>query len=130
MQEEIRLTHQRSEAETLLIASDIHQQVFHVVFTTLPSKGMSRASFANKEGPRPLRNKRYPYGFPWLSKFSRRQVDKTTIEAATLLMCAFATMTQGNTGLVLFAPEERGEAHYAESHARGGSLQRFVNWNS
>ena len=42
----------------------IQQQSYDLVFVTFPAKGMSRALFANKQGPAPLRNKRYPYGFP------------------------------------------------------------------
>ena len=50
----------------------VQQQSFNLVFVTLPTKGMSRALFANTQGPAPMRNKRYPYGFPWLSQHTKR----------------------------------------------------------
>ena len=42
------------------VLHSIQQQNYDLVFVTLLAKGMSRALFANKQGPAPLRNKRYP----------------------------------------------------------------------
>ena len=50
----------------------VQQQSYDLVFVTLPTEGMSRALFANAQGPAPLRNKQYPYGFPWLSQHAKR----------------------------------------------------------
>ena len=92
----------------------VQQGNFDLVCVTLPVHGMSRALFANSSGPSPLRSRRYPYGFPWLTAQCKRAVDAITIQAATLMVYAFATMTQRSTGLLLFASEERGEAHFGE----------------
>ena len=59
-------------------------------------------------------SKRCPYVFPWLSTYDRRQVNKTSIDAARLLLRALATMTQCNTDFVRFALEERCEAYFGE----------------
>ena len=96
------------------LVHSIQQQSFDLVFVTLPAKGTSRALFANKQGPAPLRNKRYPYGFPWLSQHAKRVNDSITVDTAFLLTLSFAAMTQNNTGPVLFASEERGQAHFGE----------------
>lgn len=46
-----------------------------VVICTPPCSDFSRAKWANKNGPPPLRNKFYPNGFPWLSTFHRNKAD-------------------------------------------------------
>ena len=92
----------------------MQQQQFDVIVITLPAKGMSRALFANDQGPSPLRSKLYPYGFPWLSQHTKRVNDAVTIEASFLMVLAFAAILQDNTGMVLFAAEERGKAHFGE----------------
>ena len=61
-----------------------------------------------------MRNKRYPSGFPWLSQHTKRVNDAVTVETAFLIALAFAAMAQNSTGLVLFAAEERGKAHFGE----------------
>ena len=68
----------------------------------------------NKQGPSPLRGKMYPYGFPWLSQQAKRVNDAVTTESAFLLALALAAVTQNITGMVLFAAEERGKAHFGE----------------
>ena len=44
----------------------------------------------------------------------KRVNDAVTTETAFLLVLALATLTQNNTGLVMFASKERGEAHFGE----------------
>ena len=100
------------QAKELL--SNVQHQKFDIVFVSLPAKGMARPLFANKQGPSPLRGKMYPYGFPWLSQQAKRVNDAVTTEAAFLLALALAAVTQNNTGMVLFAAEERGKAHFGE----------------
>ena len=74
----------------------------------------SRLLFANASGPSPQRSRMYPYGFPWLPQQGKRATDSVTINAAILLMLAFAAMTQKSTPLLLTTSEERGEAHFGE----------------
>ena len=100
------------DAQRLLF--DISQGKFDMVWITLPTQGMSRTLFANANGPSPQRSRRYPYGFPWLPQQGKRATDAVTIHAATLLVLAFAAMTQKGTALVLTTSEERGEAHFGE----------------
>ena len=100
----------------------IQQGNFDLVCVTLPVHGLSRALFANSSGPSPLRSRRYLYGFPWLTAQSKRAVDAITIQAATLMVYAFATMTRRSTGLLLFASEERAK-RTSGSRALGGNHQ-------
>ena len=80
----------------------------------MPTKGMARSLFSNKEGPAPQRSRLYPYGFPWLTRQGKRATDAVTVHAAVLFVLAFAAMTQKNTGMVLTTSEERGEAQRGE----------------
>ena len=100
------------DAHRLLL--DISQGKFDMVWITLPTQGMPRTLFANANGPSPQRSRRYPYGFPWLPQQGKRATNAVTIHAATLLVLAFAAMTQKGTALVLTTSEERGEAHFGE----------------
>ena len=52
---------------------------FQMVMATPPCNTHSRVVWANSQGPRPLRSKRYPMGFPWL-------------EGAQLLKCRQANL--------------------------------------
>ena len=47
----------------------------HFVLATPPCSTHSRAVWANSFGPCPIRSKRYPRGFPWLSSGHRSKVD-------------------------------------------------------
>ena len=93
---------------------NISQGKFDMVWITLPTQGMSRTHFANANGPSPQRSRRHPCGFPWLPEQGKRATDSVTINAAALLVLAFAAMTQKNTALVLTTSEERGEGHFGE----------------
>ena len=48
------------------------------------------------------------------SQVSLHKASALLIQAATCLVYAFATMTRRSTGLLLFASEVRGEAHFGE----------------
>ena len=48
------------------IIQRIKAREFIVVITTPPCNTHSRARYANANGPRPLRSKQWPWGFPWL----------------------------------------------------------------
>ena len=74
---------------------------------------MSRTLFANANGLAPQRSHMCPYGFPWLPQQGKRATDAVTINAAILLVLAFAAMTQKNTA-VLTTSEEHDEVHFGE----------------
>ena len=48
---------------------------YHVVLTSPPCGTFSRARWANRSGPAPLRLRHCPRGFPWLAKGQRQGVD-------------------------------------------------------
>ena len=51
---------------------------FDVIVTTPPCSSFSRARFANKQGPRPVRSQEHPRGFPWLGK-ERKEVNEANL---------------------------------------------------
>ena len=64
----------RDEADNLLdkerleaIRADIAKGLYDAAFITPPCSTFSRATWANKMGPRPVRSAQWPQGFPWLS---------------------------------------------------------------
>jgi hypothetical protein len=46
---------------------------YHILIAAPPCEQYSRALFANRDGPRPLRDRRYPRGFPWMKKPQQRK---------------------------------------------------------
>ena len=47
----------------------------HFILVTPPCNTFSRAVWSNPWGPRPIRNNRYIYGFPWLSGYLRHKAE-------------------------------------------------------
>ena len=52
---------------------------YDAIFTSPPCGTFSRARWANKEGPRPLRLARFPRGFPWLSGAQKQGVEEANV---------------------------------------------------
>ena len=55
-----------SVQKTLIARIESHE--FDVVVVTPPCSSWSRALFNRKPGPRPVRDRRHPWGYPWLQK--------------------------------------------------------------
>lgn len=53
----------------------IRQGNFNAVFVSPPCNTWSRAPHSNEWGPRPIRNRQWPCGFPWLSNRHRELAD-------------------------------------------------------
>ena len=65
---------QRDEAQDVLsdsfwlrLLNKVRRHEFNIIFMSPPCSTFSRATFANRAGPPPLRNSDWPEGFPWLS---------------------------------------------------------------
>ena len=61
----------------------------------MPPCGQDRFALVIQAHPKPTQtkqSKRYPCGFPWLSKYGRREGDKVSIDAACLFMFPLATV--------------------------------------
>ena len=85
----------------------VQQGNFDLVCVTLPVHGMSRALFANSSGPSPT-------GFLGSRHKANALLMRSPFRQRLSMVYAFATMTRRSTGLLLFASEERGEAHFGE----------------
>ena len=64
-----------SESLWASILSEIRQGKYHAAFFTPPCNTWSRARFSNRRGPKPVRNRHWPWGFPWLERKSRSQAE-------------------------------------------------------
>jgi len=79
---------------------------FDLVLASPPCSSFSRARWASKAGPRPVRSKAFPRGFPWL-----KQAKQSTIDANKLVDFATAALDAqfGNGGMGLLEhPEDLG----------------------
>ena len=57
------------------IIQDISEGKFHIVICTPPCSTWSRVRMANRRGPPPLRSREHMWGYPWLHKRYRGEVD-------------------------------------------------------
>ena len=67
---------------------DISKGVYDFVIASPPCNTWSRACWANSQGPRPLRPKTHPLGFPWLEGDKKDKADTSNI----LTFFAFVAM--------------------------------------
>ena len=54
---------------------------YDIVIATPPCHTFSRAVFANRDGPRPVRDALHPRGFPWLEGSKRKLADEGNVLA-------------------------------------------------
>ena len=104
----------------------IKEGAFVLVAASPPCGTFSRARHANRRGPRPVRSKAYPRGFPWLEGAARRN---TTSATALVDFAARALRMQHATrpGLtVLEHPEDLGRV----GPDVPGSIWQFTNIQS
>ena len=52
-----------------------------MVFASPPCATLSRAVYSNSQGPKPVRSREYPLGFPWASNKSRAKAEEGNILA-------------------------------------------------
>ena len=65
---------------------------FHVIFVTPPCSSFSRVRFASSMGPRPIRDRQHPWGYPWLSVKMRAEATlANTLVLQTVEACAAAS---------------------------------------
>ena len=91
---------------------DVEEGKHHTVISTPPCSGFSRVLYANNRGPKPLRNRRYPWGFPWLTAGDRRKVEKDNALIKFNFQVLKAVASAGGMGLTEHpeAPAQHPEA--------------------
>eukprot|EP00973_Karenia_brevis_P090588 12403332-Karenia_brevis.AAC.1 len=100
-------------------------QKAHAVIVTPPCNTHSRALWANANGPRPVRNKQYPKGFPWLEK-----TDKQRCQLGNLLVdrsldfLDWATSINDKMIWFLEHPEDLGRTRSGDDPASLWQLER------
>ena len=74
------------------LLQEIRAGLYNVVIMTPPCNTWSRARFSNRRGPRPVRNREWPWGFPWLERRLRDQCEQgNAFVRMTLEGCQAAT---------------------------------------
>ena len=80
-----------------------------MVLSTPPCNAFSRAVFANKNGPRPIRDRMYPKGFPWLDSASKKLADEGNILSDFTVSIAEAAL-EANVLFLIEFPEDLGKS--------------------
>ena len=98
------------------------------VIAVLGKATWERARLMNKEGPPPLRDISWPWGFPWLSQGNRKAVEAANDELRhAIFTMETARARSPSVHLSLFAPEDLG----ITDQGRPASLWQLVelsNW--
>ena len=100
---------------------------YHMVIITPPCSNYSRAVWANRFGPRPLRSARFPRGFPWLSSKDKEKADLNTgLVDFTWAVLRRVDELQNSQCIVAFAehPEDLGRVRNQGPEAVPASIWR------
>ena len=90
------------------LREQIQAKEFNAVVLQLPMSGMGRAQHFSSLSTKPLRGRQHPFGFPWLDHEERSRADRTTLEAASMLLLVQECVKEQNSHVVLTAPEDLG----------------------
>ena len=95
------------------VLDQISAKKFDVVITTPPCDTFSRVQWSNSAGPRPVRSRQYPWGFPWLSgkNLKRCEAGNTLVRRSFEAMW---TAFQAKAGTLLEHPEDLGQTDTAQ----------------
>ena len=89
------------------LLGEVARGKYDFILASPPCETWSRALFANRNGPRPLRDSRHPWGFPWLEgeSFQKCFIGSELVRRTLAILRA----TIGtNTGWLLEHPEDLG----------------------
>ena len=106
---------------------------YDAILTSPPCGTFSRARWANRAGPRPLRLRHCPRGFPWLAKDAGQGVElaNTLVDFSTDMLAAQFEQSADSMG-VMEHPEDLGVVRYTTPHStralRGTSPARRSSW--
>ena len=98
-----------SKARQKRLLKRISEGEFILVVSSPPCGTFSRARHANRQGPRPVRSKVFPRGFPWLQGRTKKHV-KDANELVDFTVKALSAQHVTNPGLTLLEhPEDLGK---------------------
>jgi hypothetical protein len=78
----------RDNEKRQAILEDIARGLYDIVICSPPCNTWTRAVWGNRVGPKPVRSKAYPRGFPWLEAAGRQKAETGT----TLALFGVASM--------------------------------------
>ena len=95
------------EEQWLRVRSLLEEGVYDTALITPPCSTYSRAPWANKRGPKPVRSRAHPWGFPWLRGAQREKAELGSLLVQRALEAARSAHGAGTTWL-LEHPEDLG----------------------
>ena len=99
---------------------------YDVVLASPPCSTFSRARWANRAGPRPLRLRQCPRGFPWLDKAHRQGLDLANLLADFATDALREQFAQDPLSMgILGHPEDLGVVRAASPPQHPGSIWHF-----
>ena len=100
---------------------------YDAILTSPPCGTFSRARWANRAGPRPLRLRHCPRGFPWLAKDAGQGVElaNTFVDFSTDMLAAQFEQSADSMG-VMEHPEDLGVVRYTTPPQHPGSAWHFT----
>lgn len=109
---------------------DTHE--FDIVLITPPCSSYSRAQYANKFGPCPVRSSAFPLGFPWLSNADRKRADLgNSLVDFTWQVLQRVQDLRGRMNITAFAehPEDLGRTSNMKAVETPASIWRMAQFD-
>lgn len=107
------------------LRKDIQESKYNAVIITPPCNTFSRARHSSVPGPRPVRSRKYPYGFPWLFGSSKRKVQEAN-RFVEIMVEGFREAAKVQAAYLGEHPEDLGVAASGELPASIWSLQEII----
>ena len=101
------------EVQWLKVKARIDAGEFDTVLITPPCSTWSRAPWANRKGPKPVRSRAYPWGYPWLRGGQKRKAELGSLLVRRALEAARSAWMAGSAFL-LEHPEDLGRVPAGE----------------
>ena len=97
---------------------------YDILLVSPPCNTFSRAVWANNAGPKPLRSRLYPWGFPWLQGTKRNKcVAANTLIDRSIEAITAASRSSAHTRFWMEHPEDLGITHNGGSPASVWQLE-------
>ena len=101
------------------LMEEIKLGLWDVFVCTPPCNTHSRARYSSRPGPPPLRSKRFPWGFPWLSRRNKEACELGNLLVRLTLECCALAHKSGCAYLIEH-PEDLGQPQAETSQAASG----------
>ena len=108
------------------LMDEIRAGLWDVLVCTPPCNTHSRARYSSRPGPPPLRAKRYPWGFPWLSNRNKEACELGNLLIRLTLECCALAHEHGCAFLIEH-PEDLGSTAVGDQPGSIWAMNEFVD---